>query len=471
MDFLLLNAALWAAAIQGDSSRALVRHHEGLALQCLSTRPPPRRAQGPDRGRGSDGEAGVDVPTGGRRGDCPNLPAYTGFRRLVEFSVSLATFVEKHARQFDVVDYDHVCLPFARARFPASTLLVARSVILAYHFDKIRLPSFGTLRHRVGAVVKGPLRSIERRRQIQRALRTCREADLLNVSNDHDRTELLSRAFETAKIVVIPFGMTEARLDGFASSSDAAPPQPRVAFVGTFDERKGDPDFPRIVRHVVRAMPECKFRLLGARHRSESQVLSYFPSSLRRNIEVISNFEPESLPALLHDCSLGSSRRMSRVSDSASWRMLASSLPVIAYDARRPTDEVCRRNTSSRAARRRISRPKCYHCCEIRERLLRARNWARTTGPRFHVDDGGGGHHRSLFATHGQAPRALGVRMSPALAATEVANVEASARAPRRPHWPSFSSFERWRESSERGGSSPHTTRTRRASTMNSLSS
>jgi glycosyltransferase involved in cell wall biosynthesis len=313
---------------------------------------------------------------------CPNLPAYTGFRRLVEFSASLATFVEKHARQFDVVDYDHVCLPFARARFPASTLLVARSVILAYHFDKIRLPSFGSLRHRVGAVVKAPLRVIERKRQIQRALRTCREADLLNVSNDHDRTELLSRAFETAKIVVIPFGMTEARLDSFASSSDAAPPHPRVAFVGTFDERKGGPDFPRIVRRVVRAMPECKFRLLGARHRSESQVLSYFPSSLRGNIEVISNFEPESLPGLLHDCSLGVFPSHVEGFGFGVLEMLASSLPVIAYDAPGPPMMLPPEYLVPRGATTDLA-TKVLSLLRDPERLLRARTWARTRARDF----------------------------------------------------------------------------------------
>jgi glycosyltransferase involved in cell wall biosynthesis len=313
---------------------------------------------------------------------CPNLPAYTGFRRVVEFSASLATFVEKHARQFDVVDYDHVCLPFARTRFPARTLLVARSVILAYHFDKIRIRSFGTLRHRVGAVVKAPQRIMDRRRQIERALRTCKEADLLNVSNDHDRTELLARAFATEKIVVIPFGMTEALLDRFARSSDAAPLHPRIAFVGTFDERKGGPDLPHIVRHIVKTMPECKFRLLGTRRPTEGQVLSYFPSSLRKNIEVINSFEPESLPGLLHDCSLGIFPSHVEGFGFGVLEMLASSLPVIAYDApgppmMLPPDYLVPRGATTDLATTVLA------LLRDPDRLLRARTWARTRARDF----------------------------------------------------------------------------------------
>ena len=264
------------------------------------------------------------------------LRGLTGYRRGREYARSLGRFLERHAGDYDAVDYDHVHLPFSRRRFAPSTLFVARSPLLIYRLERIRIPRAPGVRPLVGAIVKWPARRANVKLLVRRSLRTCREADLVNVSNDDDRLELVRRGIDTSKIATLPFGLDDARLSAFGACSSSPPEVTRVAFVGTFDARKGAHEFPEIVRRVVASVPACKFRLLGARYRSEGEVLAAFPSDLRSHIEVISNYEPSELPGLLADCSVGIFPSHMEGFGFGVLEMLAASLPVVAYDAPGP---------------------------------------------------------------------------------------------------------------------------------------
>ena len=181
---------------------------------------------------------------------CPDIRRYGAARGSLAFSLALARFVRSHGSEFDVVDYDHAALPFARSGFPASTLLVARSALLNHQFERIRIPRLGGARAWAGAALKGPSRYGYMKLNVWRSTRTIREADLVNVNNDYDRAELVRRGFEQEKIVVVPLGLTESRLASFESAGRATTAEPRVAFIGTFDARKGARDFPEIVQRV-----------------------------------------------------------------------------------------------------------------------------------------------------------------------------------------------------------------------------
>ena len=181
-----------------------------------------------------------------------------------------------------------------------------------------------------------PVRLLERKYELHRMNRTLREADLVNVTNHDDRAELARRGFDARKIEVIPHGLTRERLASFAAVSPAAPATPRVAFVGTFDARKGGADFPEIVRRVVAGVPGCKFRLLGTQYRGSDEVMRFFPRALRPSIEVHPRFDPAELPGLLSDCSLGVFPSYFEAFGFGVLEMLAASLPVVAYDAPGP---------------------------------------------------------------------------------------------------------------------------------------
>jgi glycosyltransferase involved in cell wall biosynthesis len=268
---------------------------------------------------------------------CPDIDLWSGHKKLAKFSESLKVYLQKNAARFDVVDYDHVYLPFPRQIFPAQTLFVARSVLLAQHFDQIPLPIFKGLLPLISKVIKGPYRSYLTRTTIAMANRTCSQADLINVSNLDDKTELERRGFSTAKIIVVPFGFTETGLQLFQAQRFVAPAQPRIAFVGTFDVRKGGSEFPDILQQVKAQIPDVKFRLLGARYRQKAEVLKYFPRHLHENLEVITNFTPTELPQLLSECSLGIFPSHIEGFGFGVLEMLAACLPVFAYRAPGPT--------------------------------------------------------------------------------------------------------------------------------------
>ena len=253
-------------------------------------------------------------------------------------SESLRHYLQEHADEYDVVDYDHEYLPYARSKFSPRPLFVARSVLLVHHLETIPIPTGRGFRSTLGTLVKGRARKIARQERVQRAQKTVAEADLVNVSNHEDKTELIRRGIAPDKIVVIPYGISRARRPLFDQVSSAPPPAPVVAFVGTFDYRKGAREFPQIAQAIVDAIPNARFRLLGAKglYKTEAEILGRFPRSLTPKIEVVLNFRPEELPGLLSSCSVGIFPSYMEGMPFGVLEMLAASVPVIAYDAPGP---------------------------------------------------------------------------------------------------------------------------------------
>jgi glycosyltransferase involved in cell wall biosynthesis len=249
------------------------------------------------------------------------------------FATALHRFLQLNAAAYDVVDYDHVYLPYPRGRFSGSTLMVARAVLLVYHFDRIQLPR-DTTRSRASALLAGSQRRATQEYVRRLADRTLRSSDLINVLNESDRVELELRGFPAEKIVVIPPGLTEKRLRQFVSNRPRAMlEQPRVAFVGTLDVRKGVREMPEIVSRISRAIPQVRVRLIGARNLTTTEVLERFPVPLHAHLEIYREFAPEELPSLLDGCSIGIFPSRIEGFGFGVLEMLAAALPVIAYDA------------------------------------------------------------------------------------------------------------------------------------------
>jgi glycosyltransferase involved in cell wall biosynthesis len=267
----------------------------------------------------------------------PGIRSYSGVEKIRNFSESLARYLDQHAKDYDVVEYEHLYLPYSRSRFSDKPLFVARSVLLTHHFEKIILPRYHRLRSWVGHWVKGPARARELNFSINVANETFKNCDLIKVNNSHDQIELVSRGFSADKIAVIPDGMSIERMTRFHQiPTQPNPPSPKIAFVGTFDLRKGAREFPEIVRQTIKILPGCKFKLLGARYLSAATVLQFFPKTLHRHLEIIPEFSPDSLPQLLQDCSIGIFPSYIEGFGLGVLEMLAASLPVIAYDAPGP---------------------------------------------------------------------------------------------------------------------------------------
>jgi glycosyltransferase involved in cell wall biosynthesis len=162
-----------------------------------------------------------------------------------------------------------------------------------------------------------------------------READLVNVANHDDRAELIRSGVPADKITVIPYGISQRRRTLFNAVSSVPPLKPKVAFVGSFDARKGAIDFPNIVRAISKALPDVTFRLLGT-IKTEDEVLSHFPENVRGRIEVISKYVADELPQLLATCSVGIFPSYIEGFGFGVLEMLAASVPVIAYSSPGP---------------------------------------------------------------------------------------------------------------------------------------
>ncbi len=249
-----------------------------------------------------------------------------------------ARFVAARAMEFDVVDFDVGYLPFPRSDFSTTTLLVARSVLLVHHFLRIAIPPRPGLRRWIGQKLFGRARRRELEQAATLATFTCREADLVNLCNNDEVTELTSRGIAAEKLIVLPFGLTSQRRADLEVVALAPPARPCVAFVGTFDPRKGMRDIPRIVATVIEAVADAKFKLLGTfgMLKTAEEVYAEFPKGLRSSIEVVPRFAPSELPALLSDCSTGIFPSAVEGFPFAVLEMLAAGLPVVAYRAPGP---------------------------------------------------------------------------------------------------------------------------------------
>jgi glycosyltransferase involved in cell wall biosynthesis len=164
----------------------------------------------------------------------------------------------------------------------------------------------------------------------------------------------------------------------FESAAAAGPgPEPIVAFVGTFDNRKGGHDLPGIFREVSRQVPDVRFRLLGTAglYQSAEQVSAFFPKALRSRLEVTPKFQADELPSLLAGASVGVFPSYIEGFGLGVLEMLAASVPVVAYRTPGPPEMlkeeflVDRGDVPAMAAR-------VVSLLRNREELSRARQWA-----------------------------------------------------------------------------------------------
>ena len=300
------------------------------------------------------------------------------------FAVNLRSYLKKNGGNYDVVDYDHEYLPYARTEFCSTTLFVARSVLLAQHLDQISIPTGKSFKAQVGSIIKANARRKQQQQRILVAQATVENADLVNVSNDDDKVELVRRGISEDKIKVLPYGISHSQRLLFDEISSDVPQEPIVAFVGTFDYRKGAREFPEIVSRVVAAVPGVRFKLLGTKgmFQTEPEVRSHFPQRLQKHLEVTPAYKPENLPNLLATCSIGLFPSHMEGFGFGVLEMLAASIPVIAYDApgppmMLPIEYLVPRGESNAMAH------KVIELLRDRNELTKARIWAKQRSQQF----------------------------------------------------------------------------------------
>ena len=299
---------------------------------------------------------------------------------------SLRLYLKENAAQYDVVDYDHVYLPYSRLQFPQTTLLVARSVLLAHQLREIKIPKPRGLRPTISRLVRW--RNVRQQHKVfEEADLTVKAADLVNVSNDRDREVLIRHGVEPDKIVVLPYGIDVGRRILFDAVSDLPPAKPKVVFVGTFDYRKGCLDLPKIMAMIQAGLPNTTFKLLGASgmYQTEAQIRKCFPAKLQKALEIVMRYRANELPKYLADCSVGIFPSYLEGFSFGVLEMLAAALPVYAYDAPGPSSILNREYLVSPGNTEALSK-KVIGLLMNKEKLSFERNQARARSQLFTWD-------------------------------------------------------------------------------------
>lgn len=254
------------------------------------------------------------------------------------FADRAAAFVRRNAHRFDIIDANQTDLPYPKRQLGFSGLLVARSVGLIPAFEEFeRLSALRwpppplSPRHRLHPALTYPGRR-RRRRDVERSFH---HADLINVSNSDDLITVRDTMGYGAKVVQFPFGMSDARCEAFRGRRAEVPARlaaRKVAFIGTWNPRKGARDWPAIVGRLRQLSPGVRFLFLGTGLDREA-VLRDFPEGARSALEVVPRYESDTLPDLLANATLGAFPGYLEGFGFSVLEKLAAGLPTVIYDA------------------------------------------------------------------------------------------------------------------------------------------
>lgn len=260
-------------------------------------------------------------------------------RQLI-FVRKAAAFVRKNGHRFDIIDALIGTLPYSKDELGFRGLIVARSVGLFRLYERFeRSVAERWPRPRRGKFAGRLLYGFTRRRLLQASERSVASADLINVPNEEEAGCLREELRVNAPVIVQPYGLTEARRKAFAEAAQAPEArlaQKRICFIGMWSPRKGAHDWAEIIRRVREQVPDAQFRFLGTMLDAESVRADL--GAAAEGVELISDFQPEELPALLADCTVGAFPSYVEGFGLAVLEQMAAGLPTVAYDTAGPRD-------------------------------------------------------------------------------------------------------------------------------------
>lgn len=303
------------------------------------------------------------------------------------YSAALAKYLKKHSNEYDVVEYDHAFLPFARSEFPREPVFIARAQLLVHQLHEnpypIKRGFLSTLKH----IFFGWKNRMNEEAKLKSAQITLEEADRVIVLNDKDRDCLISHGIQNEKLAVIPNGLELQHMKRLQSNPVDPPKKPCIGFIGTFDYRKGALDFPKIISQIVVAVPEIEIKLLGTAglFQTENEVRSFFPASLQPSLKIVTKYSPHELAEHLQPCSVGIFPSYVEGFGLGVLEMLAASIPVIAYDVPGPP-MILTKEYLTQAGNTGEMANKAILLIKNPEKLRAARIWAHTRARSFTIE-------------------------------------------------------------------------------------
>jgi glycosyltransferase involved in cell wall biosynthesis len=257
------------------------------------------------------------------------------------FSYKAEAFVRKNSARFDVVDALIGVFPFSKTRLGFHGLLVARSVGLYRLYEQFDR----SVKKRWPGRPKGKflgriVYALARRRLLHASEKAVGQADVINLPNEEEAVCLRQETRADLPILVQPYGLTVERREAFLGAAAAAPmrlAQQRICFIGMWGARKGARDWSGIIRRIRARVPGAQFRFLGTMVDSKAIIPDLQLDTLE-GVEFISDYQPDDLPGLLADCTVGAFPSYAEGFGLAVLEQLAAGIPTIAYDTAGPRD-------------------------------------------------------------------------------------------------------------------------------------
>jgi glycosyltransferase involved in cell wall biosynthesis len=261
--------------------------------------------------------------------------------RQLLFSYKAADFVKKNRGRFDVVDALIGVLPFSKRKLGFHGLLVARSVGLYRLYEQFDR----SVEKRWPGQPKGKFLgrifyALTRRLLLHASEKAVRHADLINLPNEEEAVCLRQETRVNSPVLVQPYGLTVERRQALLQTAAAAEirlAQQRICFIGMWGARKGARDWSAIIRRIRARVPRTRFRFLGTMVDSKA-ILPDLRLDTLEGVEFISDYQPDDLPGLLADCTVGAFPSYAEGFGLAVLEQLAAGIPTIAYDTAGPRD-------------------------------------------------------------------------------------------------------------------------------------
>jgi len=268
---------------------------------------------------------------GGRLGVSPDAFAAAAVRRVREI-----------AHEYDVIDAHQGNLPVSKRRLRFDGLVVTRSVgLVPFYIDFAREARRRWPKEAGGHVLARPLRRWRSRRALKVSKRSLRLSDLVIVPNADERTYLAEHLGLGDRTIVIGLGIEHRRLQRLiAASRERDPPGRVIAFIGTWDARKGAHDWPAIIARVRALVPDASFTFLGT-HVPAAELARTLAVS-GRTLKVVPSYTSDELAGLLADVRVGALPSYIEGFGIGVLEKMAAAIPSVCYDVPGPRETMGR---------------------------------------------------------------------------------------------------------------------------------
>ncbi len=260
----------------------------------------------------------------------PPIARFAGVTR--NFPRRAARYIRDNADRFDVIDARHGTVLAEPRGLGFTGLLVTRSTGLLPIYEREFVNADRRTPEARGKLLLRPLLRYEVREARRRSSVAFERADLISVLNAEEQAACTQMGYGD-KTVKLPLGLNAARLHSFerlrgpVSERLAAR---RVAFIGSWDRRKGSHDMAAIVRGVLAAEPRAEFLFLGTGGTAEQVIDALGVAEAR--VDVRPYFGVDELPELLRDVTVAMLPSYVEGLPYAIVDALGAGLPTVAYD-------------------------------------------------------------------------------------------------------------------------------------------